>query len=365
MSKIISVMVMSLAVSFNAHASETRQVVYRFAPNWVPYLTHVICDDCPPAQGLRGIPIAFKMNVIKMRAVEPEKTPMKTEHSEDCEGAKGQVQTLSVKEEKKECGKSGKSHMVYFHLDSSAVSPPEKERLLTGARSFAPGGMEVTGYTCDLGSQAYNDGLAIKRAEAVSEILASAGMAREKMRITGKGKCCYAGEGRELDRRVEITVKEDITREKGSIEKTAGRVEDRFPFPDAVKIGNGKNIVVEISDPDCPYCRQASAWLSGRKDITRYVYFLPLNIHPNAEYKAKYILCSNDRAQAYHDVYSGRFDQELPPTSTDCDAEALLRRHTELAAGAGVYGTPVFWVNGERIDGADIELMESLLSGNR
>lgn len=148
-------------------------------------------------------------------------------------------------------------------------------------------------------------------------------------------------------------------------EKTAGKVEDRFPFSDAVKIGNGKNIVVEVSDPDCPYCRQAAAWLSGRKDITRYVYFLPLNIHPNAEYKAKYILCSNNRAQTYDDVYSGRFDQELPPISTDCDAEALLRRHTELAAGAGVYGTPVFWVNGERIDGADIELMESLLSGNR
>lgn len=217
MSKIISVMVMSLAVvSFNAYASESRQVVYRFGPNWAPYLTHVICDDCPPVQGLRGIPVAFKMNVIKMRAGEPEKTPMKTEHSEDGEGAKGQVQTLSVKEEKNECGKSGKSHTVYFYLDSSAVSPPEKERLLTGARSFAPGGMEVTGYTCDLGSQAYNDGLAIKRAEAVSEILASAGMAREKMRITGKGKCCYAGKGRELDRRVEITVKEDIPSEKGS-----------------------------------------------------------------------------------------------------------------------------------------------------
>ena len=34
-----------------------------------------------------------------------------------------------------------------------------------------------------------------------------------------------------------------------------------LPLDKAIKIGNGKNIIVEFTDPDCPHCRTASAFL--------------------------------------------------------------------------------------------------------
>ena len=68
-----------------------------------------------------------------------------------------------------------------------------------------------------------------------------------------------------------------------------------LPLDKAVKIGNGRNKVIEFTDPDCPYCRKASAFLKGRKDVTRYVFFFPLPIHKEAEAHARYVLCSAKR----------------------------------------------------------------------
>ena len=61
----------------------------------------------------------------------------------------------------------------------------------------------LTGYTCDLGSQEVNDRLALKRAEAVRKELIPKGIQVEG--VAGKGKCCYAAESGEENRRVEIT----------------------------------------------------------------------------------------------------------------------------------------------------------------
>ena len=66
--------------------------------------------------------------------------------------------------------------------------------------------------------------------------------------------------------------------------------------------------MIEITDPDCTYCRQASAYLSARNDVTRYVFFFPLPIHPNAEAKIRHIFCAADRARAYEEAMAGKLD---------------------------------------------------------
>jgi len=50
-----------------------------------------------------------------------------------------------------------------------------------------------------------------------------------------------------------------------------------LPLEEALKIGEGENRVIVVTDPDCPFCRKLSSFLSEREDVTSYVYFFPLN----------------------------------------------------------------------------------------
>lgn len=137
-------------------------------------------------------------------------------------------------------------------------------------------------------------------------------------------------------------------------------------FEKAVKIGNGKNTVIEISDPDCSFCRRASDFFAKRSDVTRYVFLFPLKqIHPDAERKSKYILCSSDRAKAYEEVYAGNLDGKNLEIMPACepDVTKTLNDHIKAVQSLGVNGTPAFWINGKHVEGANILLIEKLLSG--
>ncbi|MDO3378408.1 DsbC family protein [Geoalkalibacter halelectricus] len=138
----------------------------------------------------------------------------------------------------------------------------------------------------------------------------------------------------------------------------ADRIKD-LPLEKALKIGAGKNEVIEITDPDCPFCRKASEFLSQRDDITRYIFFYPLTrIHPEAEAKVRYILSSENPEDAYEDVMRGRYDGRPLPDFQD---NKQLEIHQEIVTGLGVRGTPKFWVNGTYLSGADLQAMEQLL----
>ena len=67
------------------------------------------------------------------------------------------------------------------------------------------------------------------------------------------------------------------------------RLIEELPLDKAVKIGNGPKKVIEITDPDCPYCRKASHFFDGKDElVTRYVFFFPLmEIHPDAAQKSR------------------------------------------------------------------------------
>lgn len=138
-----------------------------------------------------------------------------------------------------------------------------------------------------------------------------------------------------------------------------------LPLDKAFKMGHGKNVVIEVTDPDCPYCRKASEFLSKRTDITRYVYFFPLRqLHPNAERHATYILAKNNAA-AYQEVYSGALDNKNTELSSNLGKTGgdKLKEQEGIVGKLGVKGTPVFFVNGHYVNGANIPELEKLLGG--
>jgi thiol:disulfide interchange protein DsbC len=137
------------------------------------------------------------------------------------------------------------------------------------------------------------------------------------------------------------------------------------PLPKALKIGSGPHTVIEITDPDCSYCRQASAYLSGRNDVTRYVFLFPLAMHKDAEAKARYIFCAADQAKAYEEAMTGKLDDMKFKPCQDAAADTLLKTHQEIGARIGVTGTPLFLIDGQVVGGADIPMMEKILGSKK
>jgi len=132
----------------------------------------------------------------------------------------------------------------------------------------------------------------------------------------------------------------------------------------AIKIGNGKNKVIMFTDPDCPFCRKVEDYFRDRKDVTRYVYLLPIEqLHPKAMDKSKIILCSKDKAKAFLDAVAGSLDTgELAPCS-DEKVGNLLVETKSMAQKLGIQGTPYLIVNGVAVRGADTKRIDELLSG--
>lgn len=137
----------------------------------------------------------------------------------------------------------------------------------------------------------------------------------------------------------------------------AKKVKD-LPLDKAVKIGKGEKIVIEVTDPDCPFCRKASQFFATRSDVTRYVFFLPLEMHPEAPNKVRYILSAADQAKAYEEVMNGKYDTTpLPPFKDN----GLLETHQKVVEQLGVTGTPNFWIKDNYVSGADIATLTKLL----
>ena len=137
-----------------------------------------------------------------------------------------------------------------------------------------------------------------------------------------------------------------------------------FDFSKAITIGSGPKIVVEFTDPDCPFCRKASKYFEGRTDITRHVFFYPLARHPKAKEKAQYVLSMPDKAKAYHDVMSGKMDS-IPLLGTTSEGQRLQEQQVEIAKKSKVGATPTFMINGRIIEGFELKKIEDALGGKQ
>lgn len=129
----------------------------------------------------------------------------------------------------------------------------------------------------------------------------------------------------------------------------------------AIKVGTGKNIVVEVTDPECPFCRKMHAYWSMRHDVTRYIFFKPLDIHPDARLLATYILASSDPIKAMFEVYCGSLDDKKSIIGKKYDDKGKLAAQEEVADKLQVTATPSYWVNGKFVSGANIPLIESII----
>ena|ERR1039457_3895596 len=151
--------------------------------------------------------------------------------------------------------------------------------------------------------------------------------------------------------------KKNLTEEKRN--GISSRMVSTLPLDKAVKVGNGKKKVIEITDPDCPFCKQASEFFRSRTDVTRYVFFAPF-AHPAAIEKIYYILNAKDQEKAYLDIMEGKIILPVQETYSET-IQSLAREHLILAKKVGVRGTPTFFINGITVVGADVSQIERLL----
>ena len=134
-----------------------------------------------------------------------------------------------------------------------------------------------------------------------------------------------------------------------------------IPLDKGMKMGSGTHTVIEFSNPDCSYCRRASAFLAGQSDITRYVFFLPFS--PQSERKVKYILCAADKAKAYEEAMTGKLDDEKFTVCDDKEVLDLVKAHRTAAQNMGINATPFFFIDGQVVEGANMPVLEKLLKG--
>jgi len=148
----------------------------------------VICDTCPPYANLSQIAQIVKPGIV-MRFNQP---PVK-------------VTKPAISAPKKE-SKESLEITVYFSFGEFKLKGGESAKLDAAVDSLkAVDKIAITGYTCHIGSKAYNDILAMKRAGEVASYLSSEGVSREKMEVSGTGKCCYKDNARiDINRRVEV-----------------------------------------------------------------------------------------------------------------------------------------------------------------
>ena len=101
-----------------------------------------------------------------------------------------------------------KSLSVFFPLGSSTMDAHEAKKLtqfIKELKQNKTGPVNVTGYTCRIGSAEYNKKLALNRAKTVGDVLKKQGICVRS--ITGKPECCFISDTDPTqNRRVEITV---------------------------------------------------------------------------------------------------------------------------------------------------------------
>ena len=134
-----------------------------------------------------------------------------------------------------------------------------------------------------------------------------------------------------------------------------------LPLAKALKIGDGRHTVIEFTDPDCPYCRKAARALADKKDLTRYIFFYPLS-QTSAE-KVRHILCAPDPIAAYKESYRGALDKKPLQRCDTAAVRELMQTHQEQGRRLGIEGTPFFIIDGRIVPGADMSLIEKLLTG--
>lgn len=143
------------------------------------------------------------------------------------------------------------------------------------------------------------------------------------------------------------------------IQLQAGKYEQfKNSLDKGIKIGSGKHEVIEVVDPDCSYCRKMASFWKERTDVTRYVFLISLPMHKQAQKKVDFIMSAKNPALVFEDVMAGKFDGMLPIINTN---RKRVEEMAVLVEAAGVKGTPMYFINGQFVNGANTSKIKSVL----
>ncbi len=140
--------------------------------------------------------------------------------------------------------------------------------------------------------------------------------------------------------------------------------------------GNARITLVEFSDFECPYCSHAAGEVETLmkafpKDIRLVYKQFPLSMHPHARMAAEAALAANEQGKFWemHDALFANFRHlskervaalakeigvNMDRFTADMNSgkfEAVIDRDFKDGEGAGVDGTPAFFINGKHYNG--------------
>ncbi len=102
--------------------------------------------------------------------------------------------------------------MVQFDFDSSKLSSEQKKFLDYVSENLKSDmTVEVTGHTCDIGTESYNKNLSVERANAVRDYLVMKGVPKSHIKTIGRGEALpkvpnTSEKNRGINRRAEIRI---------------------------------------------------------------------------------------------------------------------------------------------------------------
>lgn len=98
---------------------------------------------------------------------------------------------------------------IMFDFNNYELTDEYVSRLRKLAEDLQNKKILLMGFTDHVGTEKYNDSLALKRAKTVQEFLVSVGLKKDDINVEGHGLCCYltlnnTDADRRINRRVEI-----------------------------------------------------------------------------------------------------------------------------------------------------------------
>lgn len=151
-------------------------------------------------------PVAFSLNVPDPNALMNEAAT----HLPVSDGV--------VAPETSGVGSSGlqiaEAESVLFDFNDASLTESAAQTLRAAVFALKGKPLVLSGYTDFVGTEPYNDRLALLRAQSVKEFLVRMGLDADAIHTKGEGLCCYVSpnesdEDRRRNRRVEIRVKAD------------------------------------------------------------------------------------------------------------------------------------------------------------
>ncbi|MCX8083717.1 MAG: DsbA family protein [Calditerrivibrio sp.] len=145
---------------------------------------------------------------------------------------------------------------------------------------------------------------------------------------------------------------------------------------------NAKNVIVKVSDFECPYCRKANEYLetklnNNKKEVAVYLLHYPLSIHKKANLYARILEAGLKLGKNFtNELYSGKYDNMEESkiietfgqmTGKKVDFEKLLnskeiadkiKSHMEYAEKLGINSTPIIFINGRKVEGYNTQLID-------